>query len=452
MNFSAQSMNGTIVSALDMINKPQMYNKLVGRYPKQRDLGWLDAMGKLIPVKGDEYNHHEEDILIPVQVIASVANGSGSDVIVTLDSSSHANSGKNSYPRIGNLVQFKNKATGLIIDKSEVSDNAHTITVRPVNASQNVQTAAIAGDSFIVYSSAFESGTSGFTKAVIPTVTKVTNQLQTFSEFFQIDSHAEEDETWITYTNPTTKQSESRYHIKGEADTVDRFLMQEELGLFITPQSDANLKDLNNNKILTTKALIPTLEESGNIIDYTTAPTMTTYDNLIKLWNSNFADEEHIMGEGLNFSLKNKNFHVDLAKNGAISYNTFGGGDNGSKRALELGFASVSYCGYTIHIKRMNILSHASTTGAPGFPYPDYFITIPMGKGRDPKTRELIDYFAIRYKKLGGKGNRDHWKVWETGGGSDAGTDSSLKRRVNYASVKGLQMFGAKRYTLGRLK
>lgn len=449
--FSASQMTGTLVSSLDLIHKPEVFNKLVGRYPLQTDIDWLEDMGKLIPVNADEYNHHEEDELIPVQVIASAANGSGSDVDVTLASASHSNSGANSFPREGNLVQFKNLATGLIIEKDITTPSAHVLTIRPLNSSQNVQTAAVAGDSFIVYSGAFEEGTSGFQETVIPTTNKVSNKLQTFSEFFKVTSHEEANQTWVTFTNPVTGKKEARYYVKGEADTADRFRMQEVQGLFLSPQSDSSLTDKNSNKVQTTKALIPTLVDSANLLDYTTGPTMSTYDNIIKVLNSNYAAQgEFMMCEGLNFSLANKNFHIDFAKNGAINYNTFGGGDKGNKKAISLGFSSISFSGVTFHIKRLNILSHAGTTAAPGFPYPDYFIIIPMGTGMDPKSKEMIDYFGIRYKKLGGKGVRDHWKIWETGGGSDAGTDSSLTRKVNYASVKGLQVFGAKRYILGR--
>lgn len=451
MNFSANYMSDLLVSSIDLMHKPEVYKKLVGRYPKQRELNWLKEMGKLIPVAQTQYNHHEEDELIPAQLILSVAV-SGSNVIITLDPSVHSNSGANSYPRVGNLVQFKDLVTGLIIAKNETTPNAHTITVAPVNAAQTVTTSALAGDTFIVYSGAFEEGTSGFSKTVIPTTNKVTGQLQIFSEYFNVTTSEETNQIWIEFTNPETGETENRLYIKGEADTADRFTMQEELGLFITPQSDAGLKDANNNPIRTTQALIPALKAGANLVDYTTAPTMNTYDTIAKLINKNYGETEYIMGEGLNFSIANKNFHVDFGKNGAIVYNSFGGGENGAKRAVILGFTSIEFAGYTFHIKKLDILSHAGTTGAFGFPYPDYFICIPMGKGMDPKTAEMIDYFGVRYKKMPGAGSRGHYKNWEYGGGSKAGTDGSLQRKVSFASEKGLQIFGLKRYILGTKK
>lgn len=442
MPFSASNQNDSLISALDTVHKPEIYNKLVGQYPRQRDINWIKEMGKLIEVAQTDFTHHEENEIFDSPIIASKSN-SGSNVIVTLASASHYNSGANSFPRVGNLVQFKNKVTGLIIAKSEAVASAHTITVAPVNSSQDVQSAAVALDTFIVYSSAFEEGTSGFTKSVIPTLTKITNSLQIFSEFHEVTSSEETNQTWITYSNPDTGQTENRYFIKGEADTADRFSIQEDLGLFITPKSDAGLLDANSNVVRTTRALLPHLEANSNLMDYADEPSMSLYDNIIKVLNRNYAVKEYIMGEGLNFSLKNKNFHVDFAKNGAINYNSFGGA---ADRALKLGFKSIEMAGFTFHIKTLDILNHAKTTAATGFPYPDQCIMIPMGKAYDSKAAQYVDYFAVRYKKMPGAGSRGDYKIWETGGASKAGTDSSLKRRINYASEKGLQVFGAKRY------
>lgn len=448
-NFSSTNLSDALISSLD-IAKPQIYNKLVGRYPKQRDLDWLKDMGKLTPVYAQDFYHHEEEEIIPVQLIASAANGTGSAVLVTLDSTVHVNSGVNSYPRVGNLVQFNDLSTGLVTAKDTSVASAHVLTVKPVNASQNVQSGAVAGQSFICYSSAFEDGTSGFTTSVIPGTNKVTSTLQTFGEFFEVTGQAEEDETWIEYTNPSTGETKNRYYIKGEADTADRFKMQESLGLFITPKA-ASLTNAAGDAVTTTKALIPTLVESGNLLDYTTAPTMQTYDSIVKILNGVYADSEYLMCEGINFSIANKNFHSDFAKDGAIEYNSFGG-ENGKKKALDLGFNSITMNGFTFHIKKMNILSHASTTAANGMPYPDYAIMIPMGAGLDPKSAEMVDYFGVRYKPTKGAGARGDIKIWETGGNSKAGTSEATKRRVNYHSIKGLQVFGAKRYILLRKK
>lgn len=444
-SFSAPLMTDPLVSGLDLVHMPEVYNKLVGQYPKQRELNWIEAMGKYIKVEQTDYYHHEENRIIQAPQIASATNGSGSSVVVTLAAVSHSNGGKYSYPRIGNLVQFNTYATGLITAKDTSVDDAHTITVKPVNASQNVQSGPVAGDVFMVYSTAGDEGGAGLTTSIIPTTTKMDNQVQIFRGYFAVTSSEQTNKTWFTMPGENGEDG-NYYYIKGEMDEADRFRLQEELGLFITPKSDASLTDAAGNAVRTTRALIPHLQAYSNQLTYSSTPTLNLYDSIVKTINKNYGVSEYIMGQGLNFALENTKFIADFMKNGAIIYNSFGGSDNGSKKAIELGFSSMAYGGYTFHTKKWDILSHADTTGASGFPYADMCIMIPMGKGTDPKSGKDIDYFAVRYKQASGAGARTHYKVWQTGGNSEAGTDTTLKRQVNYASEKGIEVFGANKY------
>lgn len=448
MPYASAMLTDTLVSSLDMIHMPEEYYRLVGRYPLQRDLDWLAKMGKLIKVEQTEFFHHEEGKIVQLPNIASTANSGSADVIVTLGSASYYLSGTKSYPRVGNLVQFKGGATGLIIAKDSSTPNAHTITIRPVNSSQNVRSGAVIGDYFIVYSTAFTEGTSGPSESVIPDVTRFSNICQIFYDTFTTTSSEETNKTWFEV--PAADGGWGRfYYLKGEADTVDRFLIAEEEGLFLTPQSDSNLLDADGNVVRTTRALIPHLQSYANGQTYTTVTT-ELYDTLIKIINKNYGVKEYMLAMGLNFSLANKDYANSFGKNGGILYNTFGGADNGQKKAIEMGFDSIAVAGYTFHLKPWNILSHADTTGASGFPYPDYFIAIPMGKGADPRSGEMIDYFGVRYKEFNnGPAGKGSYRRWETGGNASTPTDASLRRSLHMASEKGLQVFGAKRYVLG---
>lgn len=447
MAFAASEMTDILVSSMDMIHMPEEYYRLVGRYPKQTDIDWIEQMGKMIKVQQTDYYHHEEGRIIQAPVIADKANSGSADVIITLASESHYLSGTRSYPRVKNLVQFSNGATGLVIAKSTTTPSAHTITVRPVNSDQDVRTAAVVGATFICYSYAFEEGASGPDESVIPDVTKFSNQLMIFKDKFTVTSSEETNKTWFEVPTPDGGWGRA-YYLKGEADTADRFRLAEQFGLFITPKSD-NLVDADSNTIRTSRALIPTMEQYANIMEYSTEVTMDLYNTLSKTINKNYGDSEYVLGMGLNFSQKNTAFLSAFGKNGAVVYNSFGGGDMGSKKALSLGFNSIEMDGYTYHTKKLNVLSHADTTGAAGFPYPDYCLAIPMGKGADPRSGEMIDYFGIRYKEWNnGPAGKGTYRRWETGGNAPVPTDASLKRSLNLASEKGLQVFGSKRYVL----
>lgn len=436
--YASQNLNEELVSSLDMIHEPEVYKKLVGRFPKQRELNWIKEMGKLIEVNAEEFHHHEENELIDTPIIASKSNGAGSSVVVVLKSDSHYISGTKSYPRVGDLVQFKNKASGLVTAKDESIPSAHTITIKPQNPSQDVQSAAVANDYFICYSSAFTEGTSGYNKSIVPNLTKFTNHCQIFSEYHEVTSSEKANQTYITYTNPETGETDRRYFIKGEADTADRFIYKEEYGLFLSPQADG-LTDADGNTVKTTRGLIPHLEAYANSATYSDSITQAYYDAIVKLLNKNHADNEYMMMEGLNFALKNKDFHTSFGKNGSIVYD---------QKMVKLGFGGMEVAGFKFYFKKMDILNNPNGAGATGFPYMDYSILMPMGKGYDSKAAQYVDYFAVRYKKIGGAGDRGHYKVWTTGGASKSGTDASLKEKIHMASEKGLQVFGAKRYIL----
>lgn len=446
-SFSSGEMNGTLISALDEIHKPEVYNKLVGRYPKQRDLGFLKTMGWHKRVNQETFTHHEENTLFQSPVIEA-ANASGSNVLITLSADDHQNSGRDSFPRVGNLVEFTNGTSGFISAKDETTDSAHVITVKPVNAAQDVNAAAEVGANIMIPSNAGNEGGSGFDDILVPTTEKFDHQLQIFREKHKVTSSEEENETWITFKNPNTGESEARYYIKGEADTADRFLMQEELGLFTSNKSDGTLTDAAGNIIRTTQGFIPQLKERAPQMDYTSQPSKETYDRMCKIINKNYGGSEYILAHGLDYAIGNSNFSNDFGQSGGIVYSNTGGKD----RAISMGFNSISVNGTTFHLKSLPILSHADTTGASGFGYSAMSIAIPTDKQIDPKSLETMNPCCVRYKKMGGKGSRGNYKVWETGGSSAAGTNSELNRVVNYASEKGFQLFGAKRFILNTKK
>lgn len=414
----------------------------------QTDIDWIRDMGKLMKVEQTTFYHHEEGKIIQAPVIAAKTNSGSADVIITLASDSHYLSGKKSYPRIGNLVQFTGGATGLIIAKSTSVDSAHTVTIRPVNSSQNVRTGAVVGATFIVHSYAFTEGSSGPNESVIPDVTQFSNQLMIFKDKFKVTSSEETNKAWFDVPTPDGG-SRPYYYLKGELDTVERFRLSEQFGLFIGPMSDANLVDADGETVRTSRSLIDTMENYGNVQEYSLDITLDTYTTLIKTINKVYGDKEYVLGMGLDFSRANTAFAISLGQKGSIVYNSFGGAENGAKKAFDLGFNSIEMQGYTFHCKNLNVFSHADTTGAPGFPYPGYCLAIPMGKGKDPKTAEMIDYFGIRYKEwTNGPAGKGPYRMWETGGNANVPTDDSLTRTLNYASEKGLQVFGAKRYVL----
>lgn len=446
--FFNPTINDPIVSSMELMHMPEVYSKLVKRFPKQRDLDFLKEMGRMIPVAQTTWNWHEENKLIDSILIAAKSNTGTANVIITLDTTNHINSGKKSYPRVYDRVEFVNGAQGLVVAKNTSVDSAHTITIQPLSASHDVRTAAVVGDPVGMFSMAHLEGGTGYTEILVPTTTVFNNKAQIFRDYMSVTSTEQGNQTWVEFTfpdgHPRAGESGKFLYIKGEADMIDRFYIKRELGLFTNDISDDSLTDpVTGDPIRTTRGFIPHIKRYGELGDYVSQPGMDTLDTMVRFANKNYSDGQFAVFHGLNFGLGLKNFGVDLMKNGAVVYNSTNGGE---MDAVKLGFKTYSLNGYEFMFKPLRALSHSDTTGLPGMSYPDVAIACPLGTVKDPKTKEEKPSFCVRYKKAAGKGARDWYKIWELGGNSDAGTDARLIRELHIESEEGAELHGAKQF------
>jgi hypothetical protein len=455
--FFAPNINDPLISTLALVHKPDIYSKLIGRYPRQRFLDFLTLMGRMVPVAQTSYSTTEENRIMNPITIGAVSNPSGTNALITLGPGSYftdpATSASYSYPRVGDRVEFINGTQGYIIAKNVATPNAHTITVQAVNANYNPFTASNVGDYVGLFSMAYAEGGTGPTEVLVPQIDTFSNNCQIFYDWMSVTSSEQGNETWVKYDfpddHPMAGQSGNFYFIKAEADMVDRFKLKRELGLFTNDIGDGSVIDPINNSnfpIRFTRGFIPTLRNYAQGMDYVGQPGMGTFDAIVRLMNKNYSELENMLLMGLNFGLGFKNFGVDLMKNGAFVYNSSTGEQ---MDATSLGFKTLEYStGHTFHCQTLAALAHADTTGLPGMTYPDIAIVAPMQKVTDKNTGMEMDPFAVKYKKPEGKGANKFFKIWETGGNSPNGTDKTLTRSLNMECEEGAQVYGAQRFVL----
>jgi hypothetical protein len=446
--FFNPTIDDPIVSSLELMHMPEVHNELIGRFPHQRDLDFLKEMGRMVPVAQTNYSCHEENRLMDSIIISAKSNPSGYVVRITLDTTNHTESGTRSYPRVYDRVEFLNGAQGLIIAKNVDSANAHTIDIQPVNITDHdVVSAAVVGDVLGIFSDAHEEGGDGPTEILVPTTTVFSNRVQIFSDKMSVTSTEQGNQTYVNFTfpegHPRAGESGRFLYIKGESDMIDRFMLKRELGILTNDINDANLL-INSKVVRTTRGFIPHVKQYGELMDYINTPSMSTFDSMVRIQNKNYSEKDNMLLMGLNFGLGFKNFGVDLMKNGSVLYNSANGK---AMESISLGFKTIEFStGHRFHCKGLAALSHADTTGLPGMSYSDLAILCPTSKVRDTESKKMMDSFAVKYKKAAGKGARDWYKIWETGGNSDAGTDASLVRELHVASEEGAQIYGAKRF------
>lgn len=459
-----------LISNFSFMLKPQVGADLFDVNPLETDIGEMMKMGLMKEVKGEEIIHHEANKRFDVPFIntsatlasvygtASTGNGDpaafDSYDYIQLAAASHsptsgANANKFSYPRVGNLVQFKNGGVWRINGKREDVAGAHRLYIKKVNASVPALSATITqvgstygGDAFIVFSYVFEEATSGMQKGLVPTSKTYTNYLQTFYDFYDVTDQAENNET---YPLKFGGQTINFVYEKGISDTEIRFGMMEDHGLFLTPKDDGTLTgpDENGNTVTytTTQGYMPNLELNAQKLYYDTNPTIALFKQISRLRRKQHQGRECMIQYGSEWGLSVEDIVTQLLVNGGTTYN---------RSDVDLNIRQIQLGNFVFKMKEMKIFNHPDFLGAPGFKYPEMFVVAPMDKTKDAKTNIMRDAFCIMYKKQIGRGARGHYKIWDTGANTQSGTDGKLIRRIHLASRKGMQVVGASRFILGK--
>jgi len=460
-----------LISNMSFMLKPQVGAELFDVNPMESDVGTMMKMGLMKEVMGEEMIHHEANkrfdapyvnsssTQAQVYGVASTGNGdpaayTGLDY-VQLAQQSHspatgANALKYSSPRVGNLIQFKNLGVWRITGKLETTPGAHRLylsklrTTDPSLANTITLVGGVyGGDQFSVFTTAFEEATRGMLKGLVPTTKTYTNYLQSFYDYYDITDFQERNETYpLNWQGKTI----NFVYVKGISDTELRFSVNEDMGLFLTPRNDQDVPAIATDgtslgNVTTTQGYMPNLELNAQKMYYDEVPTVNLFKSIIRLRRKLHQGPECLMQCGYEFYLSASDIITQFGVNGSMVYN---------RQDVDLDINVIRIGNFKFAIQELRILNHPDFTAIAGFPYPYYFIIAPMDKVKDPKTNIMRDAFCIMYKKQVGKGARGHYKIWETGGNSESGTDGQLIRRIHMSTRKGMQVVGASKFILGK--
>ncbi len=441
--------NYTLISGYDILDR-DFYRKLIKKVPRASALKWMRGIKGYMAkrtAKRHEYYFHEEGQWFSTVCTIAAASDQTTFVRITLSSADHDNTGKDSYPRLGNTVVFNNEVVGYIRALSRSVASAHTIDVYPADTTNvNVVAAAVVGSTFSVFSNAQKEKSTGV-DTIVPKTTKVTNYIQTFREGYEVTDHSMQNHTEFEYNGRTN------LHVKGMDDMMDRFEMAIELGLLINPAS-SGLTDANSNSIRLAKGLIPQITDSGNTLEYFGSPDMTTIDDAILILNGAYGETEYMVGQGIRLGLGWKNWLIDFAN----------GGDNGiefgsmtKEQAISLNLKSINVNGYTFYMNTWAAFGHPDSLGATGMPYPDMGVFIPMGKTKNAEVGEgqndYEPYIQLVYCDPGGAAhqNKGDHMAWSTGALAPGGaTDDGAYWKIHVQAYQGLEVRCRNKFLLMR--
>ncbi|MEJ7644289.1 MAG: hypothetical protein WKF87_06820 [Chryseolinea sp.] len=424
------------------------YSKAIKTVPYMSSLSWLKMVkgrSSKRKVTRSEYSYYEEGQFMNAKATIAAVTPNGLKWDITLAAGDHLNlggPGKTSFPVEGQTVVFQDgRTTGYVETKNETVDSAHVVTVKKLNASQDIGAQALVGSTMVFYSNAQPARGIG-TQTRTPQFEKITNKMQIVREKF--DTEDVELQNRLRFT---TSSGQNYLWYKGIEDTMQRFEFQKETALLITPQSDL-LTDKNGKPVQTAFGMLPQIDQHGINLEYFDSPEGATFDEVMLALDNNYAEKSYIVGHGMNVMLKLKDWLIKFGQNGTgnISFSPFDGGES---QAIKLNFKSYSVGAWEFYFQQWSIFSHKDSLGAPGLPYRHMMVFIPAGNTKNPDPNKSSDspdyepYLQLVSPVWGRHPNIDkgEYLMWETGALAQPNpTNETMEQVVHMYSVISLEM------------
>lgn len=445
--FTAPKLTSDIVSLSDYIHKPQIRAKLFPTYNDQYNVEMLVKMGLFkTNVKGNVYSWQEDDLFCNAPVIASVVDNTGS-ITVTYAASSHTDSGKKSYGKFGETVQFANYLGGRIQSKSVAVDGAHTITVTPLgtSASGAAITSAqlivglVAGQSIGVEANAFAHGGVGQTQSTISTISSFQNQLQYLSEDFTVNFDEMNHETWVEfpYVNADGEEKK-RYYQKQVHDTEKRFLRSLMFAAILS--KGGSTVDENNATVPATVGLYTAMERYSPGLQWSgTTIGIDYFNQMALLATKTFVSEGYTGWTG---QLAAQALE-ELKRSYKVNRPDLVGSTIIDSRLTEIMINDLSFT-----FAPMGILNDPFTTNVIGNKYKKSIMWVPKGTVR-LKDGEETEYFGIRYyPRANARGGEAYIAFRTLGFNGEVATNTQDVKQYHWKATMGSEWHGLRQMVL----
>ncbi|MHA2064663.1 MAG: hypothetical protein ACXABY_09845, partial [Candidatus Thorarchaeota archaeon] len=377
------------IDFLDTIHKPDVGEVLVKRYGDQSLTGFIDMLGAKKPVAAYQYSHYEEDWLHQVLTVANDATqGASSDGTITggyiLDVSASDDAGTSqderdyTFVRPNNVVEFENGQVALVVGVSvnggdwSVAENYTTaesvsstnqclILVLTYNG-LNADVANVVNGKAIITGFEFGEGTDQ-PDGLTPNVIKYENTVMIIKEAYEVTGSEATNATWFKVEDPGTGKSGWLWYLKGEGDTYNRFNDYAEMQMLVGEQVASAATGLTALGMKGTEGLLE-FAEGGNDIGYTTSYGVADFRTTTITLDKNRGSKENTMWCGLTISLDIDDAFFSqfggASNNGGASFGTF---DGSEEKAVQMGFRSFQYGGYTFHKKAYDVFNYTQMLG-----------------------------------------------------------------------------------------
>lgn len=416
-----------VVSILDYL-EPYYWNEVGARYGYQFDgvFQVLRAFGREFPVPRDEWSGYEENRYqrsITAYSVDTAAPGIGGSVVVTLPAAEHEMNGKVSFPREGEAVLTIDEVPAFIEAKSTAVANAHTITITPVDAADDL--GDLTGQKLIIFTGAKAAG-MGQPDSTFVGKTKRSFVAQIIPESIGQEGTQFVNQEWTRaiddgrdyngWYNPGLMMAEYRLNRK-----ID--------GAFTWGKANTNSLTQTThrgavNSVKFTKGVIPWITELGKEMDITAgAFDIADYDEVsLYMKQQGVVSNVCLSLEGPEVAVDIRNAVKDFNDGGGTDYTTiinnrYFGGD--AERALSINFKVLGLDDMIFIRKQVPAWIDPTTYGETGFSMGKYVVLTALEQYQDPDSGVVLPNIASAYRALGNYSRR--LEVWHDGAaGGDA--------------------------------
>ncbi len=438
--------------------KPTVDPTLYRRYGDQNMTGLLELMGGMNPVSSLEYIHYEDDFLHSiVKVDAQGAGGAGAAVTFAVAAAyQYVFPGSAQSPyiatgavttnpvRLQDILTFPDGTQAIVTARTTTGFTCYPL-ISGETIPQTFSTTQIA-----ITGNAHEEGTDQ-PASRNSRVIKYINNMQIYKGNHTTTGSAMGEQIWIEVKDQNGNTGYLWYY-EGQLREYKRFKNEREINMVTGVKlTNATLAAVQPT-LTTTEALIPAIENSGNITTYSliTGIVRTDWENMIiTQLDKNRGAKENTVWSGITLRAGIDRFIGAEMKNGGITYNVFGGN---KEQTVNFGFDSFQMLGYTFHLKTYDVFNYPQMLGAAGQPYTNMALVIPADKTvasiGPEKTKTEVPTLRINYvsqKNAGGSYSRQ-FEEWMLGGANGIYTQGVDQVSYNVRSHSGFEIFCPNRF------
>lgn len=461
---SLPAANYELISDAQILS-PHAYREFVQKYGMQNFTLFLKTFGGMEVVEGRDFFHFESLGKLMSAVTnktAVVAPAAGATVTIAISTNDHYDSGTMSPIRVGETVRLaSNGVEGKVLTVNKSVDNAHTMTVRPLKASQAFVSAGsanlLAGEIIKLAANTEAGEASSNINPQMPTSERINNTTTEIREDWTATDRAEMEKIYYDYTADggfmsagIERGKQGAYTYRGLVEANRRFLNNVDFKLlFGGTQDNTGL----NAGTVGTKGLIPEIVARGNATTYSLGsyglPQLHAMTALMDV-NGNAQSAMWIMDIYQRQSIDDTLF----AQYPAGAY-VWGQGTASEGASVAYGFDNFKIDNYMLKLGKYagfnTEVTHGKTPNVDqyrnfGIVIPEGEVTTKYGNGGGVRSGRIKNVQIMYQEPLGGGTKANGIKVWQYGGEADENMNGTLTRTVSMVTYQGIRASGLQQF------